>query len=401
MYENKTVLVVDDAELQRFLLTMTLQELGVGEILTAEDGLEAVRKARYYKPDLVLMDLVMPNVDGLEACEKIRLFANKVVMPIIIITGQDKTKSIDQVFSLGANDYFEKPFNENEVINRIKFYLDYNESYMQHIQLQELIKADLEIARTFQTNTLPDEQQIKEQFGVIGIDIAPYIRSETLAGDSWAVYYLSDMTPVLLVFDVTGHGINASINNSFIHSVSSFLFESYKHLDQEDFSVSEYFEQLNKVICQQIQTGTFCAAMCVVLKHNEVEYVGCGIPDLKVVSEDGTVDTYPCSGLPLGVSQDNFLPSRGAVNFDEDKLFFVATDGLTESTTVESYLEDPRNQDLEGERFLDKCLKTASSKIKKHPAKKHMDFIIGQYERAGFNLDNDDITALVFKKSGW
>ena len=110
------ILVVDDEELLVKGIRFNLQNEGY-EVFTGCNGLEAVRIAQSQKPDLVILDVMMPEMDGLTACAKIREFSN---VPIILLTA--KVEDMDKLmgFESGADDYLTKPFNILELKARIR-----------------------------------------------------------------------------------------------------------------------------------------------------------------------------------------------------------------------------------------------------------------------------------------
>ncbi len=112
----QTVLIVDDEKNIVNIIAFNLKKEGY-EVLTAGDGEEAVAIADEKKPDLILLDIMMPKMDGYEACRKIR---EKHNMPIIMLTA--RAEELDKVLGLemGADDYVTKPFGTRELIARVK-----------------------------------------------------------------------------------------------------------------------------------------------------------------------------------------------------------------------------------------------------------------------------------------
>ena len=110
------ILVVDDEALLVKGIRFNLQNEGY-QVITGSDGLEAVNLVRDEQPDLVVLDVMMPNMDGLTACGKIREFSN---VPIILLTA--KTDDMDKLmgFENGTDDYLTKPFNILELKARIR-----------------------------------------------------------------------------------------------------------------------------------------------------------------------------------------------------------------------------------------------------------------------------------------
>lgn len=113
-----TILVVDDEPINRNLIERRLEREGY-RVLTAENGREAVDKTREERPDLVLLDVMMPVMDGLEACRLIKDDAATQDIPIIFLSARDETQTKVNALALGANDYISKPFKVEELLARV------------------------------------------------------------------------------------------------------------------------------------------------------------------------------------------------------------------------------------------------------------------------------------------
>lgn len=110
------VLLVDDETALCESLTYTLRKEGY-EVTTASDGHSAIKQFHKQVPDVILLDLMLPEVDGMEVCWRIRAFSN---VPIVMLTAKDQ--DVDKVRGLeaGADDYITKPFNTRELVARIR-----------------------------------------------------------------------------------------------------------------------------------------------------------------------------------------------------------------------------------------------------------------------------------------
>jgi two-component system phosphate regulon response regulator PhoB len=113
------ILVVDDEPDALELIEFNLKGAGYS-VVTADDGEEALKKARSAKPDLVVLDVMLPEVDGLEVCKILRREPDTARIPIIMLTA--KAAEIDRVLGLelGADDYLTKPFSPRELLLRVK-----------------------------------------------------------------------------------------------------------------------------------------------------------------------------------------------------------------------------------------------------------------------------------------
>jgi DNA-binding response OmpR family regulator len=112
----ETILVVDDETNIRELARLYLEEAGYG-VVVAEDGRQALDQVKQSRPDLVVLDLMLPLLDGLEVCRRIRAESR---LPIIMLTARDE--DIDKIvgLELGADDYVTKPFNPRELVARVR-----------------------------------------------------------------------------------------------------------------------------------------------------------------------------------------------------------------------------------------------------------------------------------------
>ncbi|MBY8913187.1 response regulator transcription factor [Bacillus sp. YC2] len=114
---NKKILVVDDEQSIVTLLQYNLERSGY-EVITASDGEEALEHAEKEKPDLIVLDVMLPKLDGIDVCKQLR--QQKMMVPILMLTAKDE--EFDKVLGLelGADDYMTKPFSPREVNARVK-----------------------------------------------------------------------------------------------------------------------------------------------------------------------------------------------------------------------------------------------------------------------------------------
>ena len=106
------ILVVDDDEVIRYLLVYMLEQQGYMDIFEAEDGTVAIELAKRIKPDLVLLDVVMPEMDGYEVATKLKKLAGDIYLPIIFITSLDDEESLARCLEVGGDDFVAKPFDK-------------------------------------------------------------------------------------------------------------------------------------------------------------------------------------------------------------------------------------------------------------------------------------------------
>jgi len=140
--ENKknTLLIVDDVPANLKVLLLYLHDCHY-EVMVARDGLDALEKVRYSKPDLILLDIMMPRMDGFETCRHLKSDSKIKDIPVIFMTALTDTESKMKGFEIGAVDYITKPFQHEEVLARVSVHLELkNLQYalkQQNISLQQ------------------------------------------------------------------------------------------------------------------------------------------------------------------------------------------------------------------------------------------------------------------------
>jgi len=117
--QAKNILVVDDEEHILELLRFNLEKAGY-QVYMAENGHDTLKLLETHQMDLMVLDLMLPDVDGIEICKRIRASENHAMLPIIMLTA--KSEEIDRILGLelGADDYMTKPFSVKELVVRIK-----------------------------------------------------------------------------------------------------------------------------------------------------------------------------------------------------------------------------------------------------------------------------------------
>ena len=193
------ILIVDDEALLVKGIRFNLQNEGY-EVITGSNGLEALELVQNQNPDLVILDVMMPEMDGLTACTKIREFSD---VPIIMLTA--KTDDMDKLigFDLGVDDYLTKPFNILELKARIRALLrraaakTENEPVQSAILAIGSIKLDLDARNAYRDGTSVD--LTAKEFDVIEFLMRNPNRvysREALLDTIWAYEYRSDIRTV-------------------------------------------------------------------------------------------------------------------------------------------------------------------------------------------------------------
>jgi two-component system alkaline phosphatase synthesis response regulator PhoP len=116
---SKKILVVDDEPTALRLAKFILERAGF-QVISAVNGIEAVKKAIEEKPDLVILDVMMPGMDGYDVCRQIRKDLALVTAPVLMLTAQARDEDRDEAMKAGATDYLSKPVDPSAFLSRVK-----------------------------------------------------------------------------------------------------------------------------------------------------------------------------------------------------------------------------------------------------------------------------------------
>ena len=116
---KKKILVVDDSRTALFMVTTILRKERY-ELVTASDGEQALEVAAAERPDLILMDVIMPRKTGFEACRELKRREDTKGIPVILVTTRGEGENVEAGFQSGCNDYVTKPINALELITKVR-----------------------------------------------------------------------------------------------------------------------------------------------------------------------------------------------------------------------------------------------------------------------------------------
>lgn len=207
------VLVIDD-QLQNRRLLQVILERDLHDVLLAEDGPSGLELARRTRPDLVLLDVVMPGMDGFAVCERLLRDPTLSDTPVIFLSALSETSDKVRGLELGAVDYVTKPFDAGEVLARVRSQLairrlhaSLQEANRALVDKQRELDADLRAAADIQASLLPRRRLASDV-----LDMAwSFVPCQSIGGDIFDVVVLDARHVAVSMLDVSGHGVPAAM----------------------------------------------------------------------------------------------------------------------------------------------------------------------------------------------
>lgn len=333
--QRKTVLVVDDAPANIQVVTSILKD--IYKIRVATNGAKALALAKDAPfPDLVLLDVMMPQMDGYEVCTRLKADPETRDIPVIFLTGQTEIEDETRGFEVGAVDYIHKPFSPAVVKARVHTHLVLRGIREQLAQQLLTIQKELETARQIQMSILPSSVP-----HLPGLDIAArYIPMTSVAGDFYDFIVVDEKHLGILVADVSGHGMPAAL-------IASMLKIALAAEKEHAADPAQVLMGLNQTLCGKFEHHFITAAYLFIdLQKGKLTYAGAGHPPLLMWdhshSSEGMRDVEE-NGLFLGKFPWAAYTSR-ELPLDAGDWCLLYTDGIPETT-------NPAGVDFGTDRF--------------------------------------------------
>lgn len=330
------ILVVDDTDYSRHLIGHFLNTGGWHDIFYATNGPEALTLYKQKKPDIILLDVTMPQMDGLEVCRIIRHDEGDTRIPILIQTAHTDISDRAKAFDAGATDFLSKPLYQYELIARVRIHLE-NRLLIRKLQsFRDRLDGELSVARLMQDVLLPGAKTLQTLQDDKRISIASYYQpTSELAGDSWSVSPLYNDQLSLFITDLSGHGVTAAINAFRLHTMINLL--SSGHDDP-----GAMLTTLNVELHRDFSKGQFAAMTYARIDFKEglLHYASAAMPYAILCHGDtGALQLLDQSSLPLAIRQDTVYETH-SVSFPEGSLLFLYSDAAIESQDKHgTYLE--------------------------------------------------------------
>lgn len=321
-YLNKAwkILAIDDSKLSRAVIKNALSQLNVvvDEAIDGLKGIEAMKSKNY---DLVLVDIIMPNLDGFGFLSHVKEHIGGDFIPVILMTGSDDLNSKIKGLRIGADDFLLKPINEKELVARVLSLLrlkwTHDELYRKNMQ----IKKEMELAKRIQQYIMPNNFSHIEYPVVSG----RYLPIEDIGGDFFDCYQLPDDKYGFLIADVVGHGIPAAL----IMTMSKMIFNVYSaDCDTPD----KIMDLVNKSIKGLLLDNQFVTSFYVIYDNKKKRIYFTNAGHTRVLyyrTSKNKILGLDSDGFFLGISNQNNYEVK-SLSVEKGDRIFLYTDGITE-----------------------------------------------------------------------
>lgn len=374
------ILIVDDVVGNIQIVGNLLIENGYN-ISVSVNGRQALNTARKIKPDLILLDVVMPEIDGFEVCSELKKDQNTKNIPVIFLTSKNEITDIVKGFAVGGADFITKPFQKQEVIARIESQIEIKYSRDLLIERSEEIKSlndklnyELSIAAEYFSSLLPEKlnNSAVQTFW-------NYVPTTKLGGDAFGYFKTDEKHFVFYLFDVSGHGIASGM-----YSVSLINTLKYQNLPDTDFnSPQSVFSGLNKLYQIHEHYGMYFTIWYGVfdLDTRELTYAAAGHHPSIISYPDGKTDFLSAPNFIIG-GLDKYEFKSESVTILPNTDVYIFSDG-----TFDIKQPNSKNWGIDDMR---RFLEARHSRGEKELKELH-EFVANLYE---FSPQKDDFTIL-------
>ena len=292
-------------------------------ILVARSGAAALDIARQTRPDVILLDVVMPGMGGFEVCRALKREAATSDAIVIFLSALDDVTDKVAGLELGAADYITKPFQAEEVLARVRAHMARKQLERELRISRDKLAHELRSAGDMQQLLLP-----RSLSGYNGVTFSAYYRTSLQAGgDYYDVLTLDNGAVVVFVADVSGHGARAAVvmamMRTLLHSLGPALADPARVMD----GMNRHFSYLSG-------TTLFATALCAVIDAGAKRMqIACAGHPTPVLVRSGLAAPLPCEAtFPLFLLEPRTVPVSNHELRAGDRLVFY-TDGITERPT--------------------------------------------------------------------
>ena len=325
------VLIAEDGAADRLLLAQIVRRQG-HQVLTAENGAEAVALFRQHRPQLVLLDALMPVRDGFEAARQIKALAGETLVPIIFLTSLSEEQALVRCLEAGGDDFIAKPYSAVILAAKIGAM-----ERLHRLQAKVLEQRD-EIALHHQ-HLLNEQRVAKAVFDKVahtGCLQAPNIRYlqspfALFNGDLLLAAYTPSGDLHVLLGDFTGHGLPAAVG-------AMPLAEAFYGMTGKGYGLAQTLREMNAKLKRILPVDMFCCALLLNISYQRgtVEFWGGGMPDGYHLAASGELlASLPSTQLPLGVlAPERFDDRTQVMPLAPGERLLLLSDGVIETSNA-------------------------------------------------------------------
>ncbi len=323
---TESILLVDDNPTNLQVLFQTLDGAGC-KLLIAKNGETALAIAGKALPDLILLDIMMPDIDGYEVCSRLKTNAATSDIPVIFLSALGDTEDKVKGLRLGAVDYITKPFQPDEVIARVNTHLTIHRLKREVESQKDQLEHELEVVSEVQRKLLPKQLPVIDEFK---LDVH-YETSRYAGGDYYDIVKLPDNRWGFLIADAEGHSAPAAV----LMAMTCALFRSYPGSGADPAAVLHY---LNEHLCK-VSDPSFMTALYAFYDANDktmrIARAGHPLPMIFRNSDQKAIE-LDCPGVyPMGIEPYEIEIPVTETRLERGDRFLVYTDGLTERFDAE------------------------------------------------------------------
>lgn len=330
------VLIVDDELANRTYLEKLLTGCGARTLL-AEDGEIALEMIRKHRPDLALVDVVMPGIQGYEVCETITNRPDLNQTSVIMVTAKSSVEDVELAFSKGAFDYIRKPFQSRELLARVSNALELKRKTDALRLWKARMSRELEMAGAVQSKLF----DATPEFGSHYDYQVCYQPSQHIGGDMFDLIHLPSGKLLAYIADVAGHGVGSALISTLIKGMIQDIVSGLERVELHAIG-----NELHRRFRKSVEDPELYATMILLEVDplsRESQCLSCGHHLPFVFDEHGTLLENLLTdkgGMPIGFNplglEDPYL-SDDVIEFTlpSSGLIYIYTDGIIEALTSE------------------------------------------------------------------
>ncbi|MCC2473852.1 fused response regulator/phosphatase [Bacillus pacificus] len=332
-----SILIVDDNPVNIFVIEKILKQAGYQDLVSLNSAQELFEyihfgkdSSRHNEIDLILLDIMMPEIDGLEVCRRLQKEEKFKDVPIIFVTALEDANKLAEALDMGAMDYITKPINKVELLARMRVALRLKSELNWHKEQEENLRNELDLATQVQRNLLSSplrEEHIKIE--------ASYLPSFKLAGDMYYWYKIDENRYGIILLDVMGHGVSASLVCMFISSV---LRETIKSLIDPELVMKDLNKYMTLLHNENDNIPYYFTAIYLVVdtEKRTIEYVNAGHPSGYVLVDETNVVELNRGSCAVGFF-DEIKVEKTVIPFEKNAQITLFTDGVLEAIANDEF----------------------------------------------------------------